>query len=153
MRKRKLTYGGNHAIINGKNGAVVGGTVYFQSGPADNAKIIFQIKSSGVGRDHFANLHGDMLGQGAVMAVFLALETLIGPMKAEAKGVGTNHHDLMHHNYDRNLIMEEIIGQGTGLDIPLSLETDKRAWANAAQDTQKAMFADCQLGKEYSWRC
>ena len=57
MRKRKLTYGGNHAIINGKNGAVVGGTVYFQSGPADNAKIIFQIKSGGVGRGDIANLH------------------------------------------------------------------------------------------------
>ena len=85
-----------------------------------------------------------MLGEGAVMAVFLTLEPLTGPMKTAAKGVGTNHHDLMHHNYDRKPIvtMEEIIGQGAGLDIPLSLEIVKKTWAIAAQDIPTAMFAD-----------
>lgn len=141
-----LTYSGNRAIINEKKGADAGvdGIAYFQTGHEDNAKIIFQVKSGGVGRGDIAKLHSDMLREGAVMAVFLTLQPPTGPMKAEAKGIGTYHHDLMQRNYDKVQIVtvQEIIEQGKRLDIPLSLEVVKKAQAVAAQDTQTALFTE-----------
>jgi len=126
-----LTYSSNRAIINENKGADAGvdGIAYFQTGHEDNAKIIFQVKSGGVGRGDIAKLHSDMLREGAAMAVFITLEPPTGPMKGEAKGVGAYHHDLMGRNYDKIQIVtvQEIIEQGERLDIPMSLEVLKKA--------------------------
>ena len=141
-----LTYSNNRAIINEKKGADAGvdGIAYFQTGHEDNAKIIFQVKSGGVGRGDIAKLHSDMLREGAAMAVFLTLEPPTGPMKAEAKGIGTYHHDLMGRSYDKVQIVtvQEIIEEGKRLEIPMSLEVLKKAQAVAVQDTQPHLFAD-----------
>ena len=47
-----LTYTNNRAIINDKKGGDQGidGTAYFLTDVSDNAKIVFQVKSGGVGR-------------------------------------------------------------------------------------------------------
>ena len=52
--KNTLYYGDN---LDQKNGADAGvdGIAYFQTGRDDNAKIIFQIKSGGVGRGTWRN--------------------------------------------------------------------------------------------------
>jgi len=140
-----LTYSNNRAIINQKKGADAGvdGVAYFQTGYEDNAKIIFQVKSGGVGRGDIAKLHSDMLREGAAMAVFLTLEPPTGPMKAEAKGVGTYYHDLMGRNYDKIQIVtvQEIVEEGKRLEIPMSLEVLKKAQAVTPQEEHPQLFS------------
>ena len=126
-----LTYSNNRAIINEKKGADAGvdGIAYFQTGHQDNAKIVFQVKSGGVGRGDIAKLHSDMLREGAVMAVFLTLEPPTKPMRDEAKGIGLYHHDLMGRDYDRVRIVtvREMIEGDERLEIPMSLEVLRKA--------------------------
>lgn len=140
-----LTYSNNRAIINQKKGADAGvdGVAYFQTGYEDNAKIIFQVKSGGVGRGDIAKLHSDMLREGAALAVFLTLEPPTGPMKAEAKGVGTYYHDLMGRNYDKIQIVtvQEIVEAGERLEIPMSLEVLKKAQAVTPQEEHPQLFS------------
>jgi len=140
-----LTYSNNRAIINQKKGADAGvdGLAYFQTGHEDNAKIIFQVKSGGVGRGDIAKLRGDMLREDAPRAVFITLEPSTKPMRDEAKGAGVYHHDLMQRNYDRIQIVtvQEIIEQERRLDIPLSLEVLKKAQA-AVNDSQLQLLSD-----------
>ncbi len=140
-----LTYSNNRAIINQKKGADAGvdGVAYFQTGYEDNAKIIFQVKSGGVGRGDIAKLHGDMRREGAALAVFLTLEQPTAPMKAEAKGVGTYYHDLMGRNYDKIQIVtvQEIVERGERLEIPMSLEVLKKAQAVTPQEEHPQLFS------------
>jgi len=134
-----LTYSVNRAIINEKKGADAGvdGIAYFQTGHEDNAKIIFQVKSGGVGRGDIAKLHSDMLREGAAMAVFLTLDPPTKPMRDEAKGVGSYYHDLMQRSYDKIQIVtvQDIIERGAHLEMPMSLEVLKKAQA-VKQDGQ-----------------
>ena len=142
-----LTYSSNRAIINEKKGADAGvdGIAYFQTGHEDNAKIIFQVKSGGVGRGDIAKLHSDMLREGAALAVFLTLEKPTGPMEKEAKSIGTYHHDLMGRNYDKIEIVtvKQIIEDGKRLEIPMSLEVLKKAQA-VKQDGQLQLMGEAE---------
>ena len=119
------------------------GVAYFQTGYEDNAKIIFQVKSGGVGRGDIAKLHGDMLREGAALAVFVTLEPPTAPMKAEAKGVGTYYHDLMGRPYDKIQIVtvQEIVEAGERLEIPMSLEVLKKAQAVTPQEEHPQLFS------------
>ena len=132
-------------LLNECQGADAGvdGVDYFQTGYEDNAKIIFQVKSGGVGRGDIAKLHSDMLREGAAMAVFLTLEPPTGPMKAEAKGVGTYYHDLMGRNYDKIQIVtvQEIVEEGKRLEIPMSLEVLRKAQAVTPQEEHPQLFS------------
>ncbi len=82
-----MTYTGNRAVINEKKGADAGidGVAYFRTNNTDNAKIILQVKSGGVGRGDIATLHGDMQREAAAMAVLITLQPPTAPMNAEAK--------------------------------------------------------------------
>jgi DNA modification methylase len=126
-----LTYTGNRAIINQKKGADAGidGIAYFRTNNADNAKIIFQVKSGGVKRGDIATLHGDMQREDAAMAVLITLEQPTTPMINEAKAVGFYHHDLMDRNYDAIQIVtvKDMIENGKVLDIPMSHEVLRQA--------------------------
>ena len=126
-----LTYTNNRGVINVKKGADAGidGTVYFLTGQESNAKMVFQVKSGGIGRGDIAKLRGDMGRECAAMATFITLEKPTAPMIAEAKVAGHYHHALMDRNYDTIQIVtvQEIIEQGRRLDIPLSQEVLKSA--------------------------
>ena len=137
-----LTYTNNRGIVNDKKGADQGidGVAYFQTGKAENAKIIFQIKSGGVKRGDIATLRGDMSREKAELAILITLEPPTGPMIREAKGAGQYIHETMGRSYDRIAIMtvEEVLA-GTRLNIPMSLEVLKAA-QRTADDKQQQLF-------------
>ena len=131
-----LTYTGNRAIIHQKKGADAGidGIAYFRTNNTDNAKIIFQVKSGGVGRGDIAKMRGDMQRESAVMAILITLEPPTAPMISEAKAAGFYHHDLMARNYDAIQIVtiQDMIENHKVLDIPMSIEVLKAAQLKAA---------------------
>jgi site-specific DNA-methyltransferase (adenine-specific) len=126
-----LTFTNNRAIVNDKKGADGGvdGIAYFLVGKVENAKIIFQVKSGGVGRGDIAKLRGDMEKTGAAMAYFITLEEPTKPMIAEAKLSGIFEHQQMGRSYERmNIVtVREIVEQQRRLDIPMSLEVLRTA--------------------------
>ena len=140
-----LTYTNNRAVINDKKGADAGidARAYFKTGKADNAKIIFQVKSGGVKRGDVATLRGDMGREDAVLAILITLETPSGPMLREAKAAGSYRHADMGRSYDKISIVtiQEIIEGGKRLEIPMSLEVLKAAKAEADAD-QPSMLDD-----------
>jgi len=131
-----MTYTSNRAVLNQKKGADAGidGIAYFRTNTIDNAKIILQVKSGGVGRGDIATLRGDMQREEAAMAVFITLEPPTAPMIHEAKVAGSYHHDLMDRNYDAIQIVtiQDMIEHGKVLDIPMSLEVLKAAQLKAS---------------------
>ena len=138
-----LTYTNNRAIINEKKGADAGidAVAFFKTGKSDNAKIIFQVKSGGVNRGDVATLHGDMVREGAELAVLITLESPSGPMIKEAKGVGQFKLEDMGRSYDKISIVtvREIVEEGKRLEIPMSLEVLKAA-QKAATSEQIELF-------------
>lgn len=126
-----LTYTNNRGIINDKKGADAGidGTVYFMTTGTDNAKMVLQVKSGGVGRGDIAKLRGDMDREGAVMATFITLEDPTAPMITEAKGTGRYHHAVMGIDYDKIQIVtiKDIVEQGKRIALPMSQEVVKAA--------------------------
>lgn len=137
-----LTYTNNRAVINDKKGADAGidGTAYFKTGKADNAKIIFQVKSGGVKRGDIATLSGDMTREKAEMAYLITLAEPTAPMVREAKAAGQYKHSEMGRSYDRIGIVtvKEIVEKGDRLEIPMSLEV--LAAAQRAADSEQIDF-------------
>lgn len=133
-----LTYTKNRAIINEKKGADAGidAIAFFMTGKADNAKIIFQVKSGGVKRGDIATLRGDMGREGAAMAILITLEPPTKPMMGEAKAAGQYLHETMGKSYDviRIVTVQEIVEQGERLEIPMSLEVLKAAQRQVTDD-------------------
>lgn len=121
-----LTYTNNRAVINEKKGADSGidALAFFKTGKADNAKIVFQVKSGGVSRGDVAKLRGDMAREDAALAVLITLAPPSKPMEREAKAAGVYHHADMGRTYDKISIVtiKEIIQEGKRLEIPMSLE-------------------------------
>lgn len=134
-----LTYTRNRAVINDKKGADGGidGVAYFQTGPTDNAKVIFQVKSGSVGRGDVAALRGDMAKEGAAMAVMISLRDLTRGMVSTGKAAGTYTHRLMGRSYDaiQLVTVRDMIERNARFDLPMSLEVLKAAQAKA-QGTQ-----------------
>lgn len=134
-----LTYTNNRAVINDKKGADAGvdGTAFFKTGKADNAKIIFQVKSGGVKRGDIATLSGDMSRERAEMAYLITLENPTAPMVREARAAGQYNHADMGRSYDRIKIVtvKEIVEGGERLEIPMSLEV--LAAAQRAADSEQ----------------
>ena len=130
-----LTYTNNRAVIGEKKGADSGidGVAYFLTGKNENAKIIFQVKSGGVKRGDVATLHGDMIREGAALAVLITLEQPTKPMLSEAKSAGQYYHETMMKNYDRIRIVtvKGIVEDGERLEIPMNLEVLKAAQREA----------------------
>lgn len=126
-----LTYTNNRARINEKKGADAGidGTGFFKTGKYENAKIIFQVKSGGVGRKDIASLRGDMEKTDSALALLITLEEPTKPMLADAKAAGVYKHAEMGKNYDRISIItiQDILEKGKRLEIPMSLEVLKAA--------------------------
>lgn len=144
-----LTYSTNRAIINEKKGADGGidGTGIFLTGPDQNAKIVFQAKSGGVQRGDIAKLNSDRQREGAELGILITLEPPTGPMKNEAKIIGTYHHELMGRDYDRIQIVtvQEIIEDHKRLEIPMSLEVLSKA-QTARIDAQLELLSDEDTG-------
>jgi len=138
-----LTYTNNRAVINEKKGADAGidAVAYFLTGKADNAKIIFQVKSGGVKRGDIATLSGDMGREKAALAILITLEEPTGPMIKEAKAAGQFTHAVMGRTYDKIDIVtiKEIIEGGKRLDIPMSLEVVAAAKKAATANSQIEM--------------
>ena len=126
-----LTYSKNRATINEKKGADRGvdGIAYIATGSDTTERVIFQVKSGAVKRNDIATLHGDMMREGAVMAVFLTLEEPTKPMRDEALAAGVYHHALLDRDYPRIQIItvREMIEDGKRIDLPLSLDVLKTA--------------------------
>jgi len=137
-----LTFTNNRAIINQKKGGDAGidGTAFFKTGKADNAKIIFQVKSGGVKRGDIATLRGDMSRENAEMAYLITLEEPTAPMVKEAKATGQYKHSEMGRSYDRIGIVtvKEIVERGDRLEIPMNLEV--LAAAQRAADSEQIDF-------------
>jgi site-specific DNA-methyltransferase (adenine-specific) len=140
-----LTYTNNRAIINEKKGADAGvdGVAYFKTGATENAKMILQVKSGGVGRGDIAKLRGDMGREGAEMAALITLEPATAPMQKEAKAAGVYFNPTMQKNYDRIEIVtiKEIIEQNRRLELPMNIEVVKTAQA-AASDKQISLIPE-----------
>lgn len=138
-----LTYTNNRAIINDKKGADQGidGMAYFLTGKDENAKIIFQVKSGGVGRGDVAKLRGDMEREQAAMAVLITLEKPTRPMNDEAKAAGTFRHETMGKNYNKIQIVtiQEMVEDEKRLDIPMSIEVLRAARYEAGGE-QETLF-------------
>ena len=138
-----LTYSNNRAIINDKKGADGGidGIAYSQTGKNDTAKVVFQVKSGGVGRGDIAKLRGDMEREGAALAVFITLQPPSGPMLEEAHGSGRWTHAFFGRTYDRVQIVtiQEMLEGGKRLDLPLSIEVVKSA-QKAPEGEQQTLF-------------
>jgi len=141
-----LTYTHNRAIIHQKKGADAGidGIAYFRTNNTDNAKIILQVKSGGVGRGDIAKMRGDMQRESAVMAILITLEPPTAPMISEAKSAGFYHHDLMDRNYDAIQIVtvQDMIEKHKVLDIPMSIEVLKAAQLKAAGNQLSLLGGD-----------
>jgi DNA modification methylase len=139
-----LTYSNNRAIINDKKGADKGidGIAFFMTGLADNAKIVFQVKSGNVSRGDVAKLNSDRIREGAELAMLLTLQSPTQSMRDEARAVGMYEHTLMNRKYPHIQIVTipEIIEQNKRLDIPMSLEVLKKAQATVVSDLQHEMW-------------
>ena len=126
-----LTYTKNRAVINQKKGADGGidGVAYFKTIDRDNEKLIFQVKSGGVGRKDIATLRGDMEKMGAAMSILITLEDPTGPMIKDAKAAEQFKLEDLAKSYDRISIVtiKDIIESGRRLELPMSLEVLKAA--------------------------
>lgn len=126
-----LTYTNNRAVINEKKGADAGvdARAYFKTGKADNAKIVFQVKSGHTDRKDIAALRGDMAREKAELGVLVTLEDPSKPMIREAKSAGQFKHEDMARRYDRISIVtvQQILEEGRRLEIPMSLDVLKAA--------------------------
>lgn len=140
-----LTYSKNRATINEKKGADRGvdGIAYIATGSDTTERVIFQVKSGAVKRNDIATLHGDMMREGAVMAVFLTLEEPTKPMRDEALAAGVYHHALLDRDYPRIQIItvREMIEDGKRIDLPLSLAVLKTA-ATVKTEEQHTLALD-----------
>jgi site-specific DNA-methyltransferase (adenine-specific) len=132
-----LTYTRNRAVINQKKGADSGidGYAFVFTSQKETDRIVFQVKSGGVGRGDVAALKGDMERERAKMAVLITLDDPTEPMRAEAKKAGLYHHPFTGVSHDRVQIVtvQQILESGKRLDLPLSAEILKIA--KTADDT------------------
>jgi DNA modification methylase len=126
-----LTYTRNRAVINQKRGADAGidGFAYVFTSKKDTDRVVFQVKSGGVGRGDIAKLKGDMDREKAKVGVLITLEDPTEPMRTEAKRAGLYKHPFTGMTYDRVQIVtiREMLEQHKRLELPLSAETLKTA--------------------------
>ena len=141
-----LTYSNNRAVINDKKGGDGGidGTAYFLTGPASNAKIVFQVKSGAVGRGDISKMNNDRQREGAELAVFLTLQDATKGMRDEAGAAGFYAHPLMNRSYARVQIVPiaEMLERGARLDMPLGVEVLKTARTVTEKVAHPELFTD-----------
>lgn len=135
-----LTYTNNRGAIKEKKGADAGidGTVHFMTGPSENALMVLQVKSGGVGRGDIAKLRGDMQREDASLGVFITLEPASAPMVKEARAAGHFRHPLMGRDYPKIEIVtiQEMIDKRRRIDLPLSVDAVKDPKAPVSGGTQ-----------------
>ena len=130
-----LTYSRHYAQINTKKGADGGvdGTQFFPTrfGSDEMGKVLYQVKSGGVGRRDISQLRGDMLANGAQLGVFISLEEPTAPMKTEAQKAGTYHLELMKKDLPVIQIVtaREMVEEGAHSQLPIAHEIHKKAGA------------------------
>ena len=135
-----LTYSRHYAQINTKKGADGGvdGTQYFPTkfGSDEVGKVMYQVKSGKVGRRDIAQLHGDMMTQGAQLGVFITLEEPTEPMRVQAQSAGTYQLELMQKSLPVISIVtaREIVEAGARLLLPISHEIHKKAGVAQSKD-------------------
>ena len=140
-----LTYSRHQAIINTKKGADGGvdGMQYFPVafGSDEMGKVMYQVKSGGVGRKDISQLRGDMARESAHLGVFLTLDEPSAPMKLEAASAGTFDLPLMGKTLPVITIatVREIIENGARLELPISHVVNKKAALQSGPNTQIAL--------------
>ena len=141
-----LTYSNNRAVINDKKGGDGGidGTAYFHTGPDTNAKIVFQVKSGGVGRGDISKMNNDRTREGAELAVFLTLEPATKGMRDEATAAGFFDYPYMNKKIPRVAIVTiaEMLEQGVRMDMPLTQEVLKTARTVTERVAHPELFSD-----------
>ena len=139
-----LTYSNNRALINDKKGGDKGidGTAFFLTGAAENAKIVFQVKSGNVGRGDISKFNNDRTREGAELGVFLTLQPATQGMKEEANAAGVYELKLMARSYTRVQIVTiaELVEQHKRLEIPTGLDVLKTAKAAADAEAHPELF-------------
>ncbi|MFZ3214414.1 MAG: DNA methyltransferase [Terriglobales bacterium] len=134
-----LTYTNNAAIVHPKKGADRGidGVAYFYSQPSETSKMVFQVKSGGVGRGDIAKLNSDREREGAEISVFLTLEDPSRAMLTEARSVSPYIHPLTGKSYDRIQIVtiREMLEEHKRVELPLNIEV-VRAFQNMSNAKQ-----------------
>ncbi len=97
---------------------------------------MYQVKSGKVGRRDIAQLHGDMMTQGAQLGVFITLEEPTEPMRVQAQSAGTYQLELMQKSLPVISIVtaREIVESGARLELPISHEIHKKAGAAQSKD-------------------
>ncbi|HEX8597663.1 MAG TPA: DNA methyltransferase [Chloroflexia bacterium] len=138
-----LTFTNNRAIVNDKKGGDQGidGRAYFLTGPNDNGKIVFQVKSGSVGRGDVSKLNNDRARDGAEMAILITLRPPTRGMQDEARATGIYHHPLMDKDYPcvQIVSVQDIVEHQRRLDIPMAVEVLKKAQASVAVE-QPTLF-------------
>lgn len=140
-----LTYTKNRGRINDKKGGDGGidGTAFMLTGKGESAKIVFQVKSGGVGRGDISKMNNDRQRENAELAVFLTLEEPTAGMKTEATAAGFYTHPNMGESIPRVQIVTvaEMLA-GAQLKVPLALEVLKTAKAVVATGQDELSFGD-----------
>jgi len=132
-----LTYTNNRAIINEKKGTdkgidgiafVLGGDWEEELKKNEYKKILFSVKSGEqIKSGDIRDLKGTMQREGAVMGIFLTLESPTKPMIAEAKSAGFYTYKLTGTRYPViDIITIEKVLNGARLNIP-TVEVLKKA--------------------------
>jgi site-specific DNA-methyltransferase (adenine-specific) len=146
-----LTYTNNRAIINERRGADGGidGIAYFMATRDDSAKVVLQVKSGHVTRADIAQLRGDMMREGATLAVFITLEEPTAPMRAEASAAGSYAHALMGRSYDviQIVTVQEILDKRR-FDVPMSTTLDASKRSKTATSKSKQTPLDSGEGEK-----
>jgi site-specific DNA-methyltransferase (adenine-specific) len=133
-----LTYSNSRAIINDKKGGDKGidGTAYFLTDKDSNAKVVFQVKSGGVGRGDISKFNNDRAREGAEIGVFLTLQPPTQGMIDEVNAAGIYEHKLMGRSYNTIQIVtiKEIIEGNKRLEMPLTHIVLKEAEKHTASE-------------------
>ncbi|MBI2861750.1 MAG: restriction endonuclease [Chloroflexi bacterium] len=79
----------------------VDGVIGFMEAGGRAKRIVVQVKSGHVQRDHIAKLKGDMERERADLGLFITLEPPTEPMRQEALGAGFYRSDLWQQDYPR----------------------------------------------------
>jgi site-specific DNA-methyltransferase (adenine-specific) len=126
-----LTYCKERAVINEKKGADRGidGIAYIRLGETETAKMILQVKSGAVKREHIATLQGDMVHNNAQLGALITLEDPTRNMKDQATAAGRFEHQATGIKCDkiRIVTIEDIVDGGQRLELPLDMEALKEA--------------------------
>ncbi|MBM3810246.1 MAG: site-specific DNA-methyltransferase [Acidimicrobiia bacterium] len=144
-----LTYMDGRASVHEKKGADKGidGMGYFAADSNKTEKVVLQVKSGVVSREHIATLRGDMERTEAALGVFITLKNPTKGMQAEANASGVYTHPMSGKQYGRIAIVpvQKMIESRLRFPLPATasvLRQRKRRESSEWQSTMDLQDAD-----------